>query len=84
MSIIFGKHSPLHPKLIIGKITENSLIPKDFVYAAHHIDFFFQSLVVAAEQTYVTNHKSRTAKLIVQLVLLSCFPSAQLCVNSTC
>lgn len=32
----------------------------------------------------MTNHKSRTAKPIVQLVFLGFFPSARLCVNSTC
>lgn len=73
--------SPVHPKLIIGEMTEDKLIPKDLAYAAHHIENYFYSLIVASGQTCMTNHKSRTAKLIVQLVLLCCFPSACLCVN---
>jgi len=33
--------SPVHPKLIIGKMIEDALIPKDFAYAAHHIENYF-------------------------------------------
>lgn len=76
--------SSVHPKLIIGKMIEDTLIPEDFAYAAHHIENYFYSLIVASGQTCMTNHKSRTAEVIVQLVFLCCFPSAWLCVNSTC
>lgn len=73
--------SPALPQQIIGKMIKDALIPREFAYAVHHVANYFFFLLVASGQT---NHKSRTAKLTVPLVLLYCFLSAWLCVNSTC